>query len=60
MKLGRIVDFSVANELIMAALWPLYFRNVVSLSSFYLFPSPILSSCRSDVYHTSIHGVALV
>jgi len=28
--------------------------------SFYLFPSPILSGHRLDVYHTSTHGVASV
>jgi len=30
------------------------------LSIFLLFSSPILSRRRSDVYHTSTHGVALV
>jgi len=30
------------------------------LLSFYLFSSPIVSRRRLDVYHTSIHGVALV
>ena len=39
----------------------LYFCPVVSSSSsIYLFFSSNLSSCRSDVYHTSTHGVALV
>jgi len=36
----------------------LYFAAVVSI--FLLFSLPNLSSCRLDVYHTSIHGVALV
>jgi len=42
---------------------PLYFCPVVSflLSSFYLFfSSPNLNGSRSDVCHTSTHGVALV
>jgi len=41
---------------------PLYFCPMVSSSIFFLsfFPSPNLSRCRLDVYHTSTHGVALV
>ena len=40
----------------------LYFAAVVLSSSFFffLFSSPNLSGGRLDVYHTSIHGVALV
>ena len=62
------------DQILMSAdyfLWPpyviggaLYFCPVVSflLSSFYLlfFSSPNLSGRRSDVCHTSTHGVALV
>jgi len=38
---------------------PLYFCIVVSFL-FLLFSSPVLSSRRLDVYHTSTHGVAVV
>ena len=48
-------------------LWPSYgigqahyiFILWFLLSIFLFFSSPILSRCRSDVYHTSTHGVAL-
>jgi len=54
-----------AHDIIMAALCnrgPLYFCPVISivyLSSIF-FSSPNLSGHRSDLYHTSTHGVALV
>jgi len=66
----RIQVFPILIKLrmfIMAALWlsyvlgrPLYFRAVVSSSSFFFFSLPNLSRRRLDVYHTSTHGVALV
>jgi len=54
------------GSVVMAALWNraghyifvLWFLRL--LSSFFFFPSPILSRRRWDVYHTSTHGVALV
>jgi len=49
--------------LIMVALWNRadhYIFMLWLLSIFYLFPSPNLSGCTLDVYHTSTHGVALV
>ena len=58
------------TEFVQSCLWPpyviggpLYFCPVVSifylLLSIFLFSSPNLSGRRLDVYHTSIHGVAL-
>jgi len=52
------------NWLIVAALWNRaghYIFMLWFLSSIYLlFSTPNLSGRRLDVYHTSIHGVALV
>jgi len=58
---GRSVIYDC---LVMAALWNradhyifvLWF--LLSIFFFLLFPSPILSRRRRDVYHTSTHGVA--
>ena len=42
----------VAISHIYPLLWPPNRFPVVSSSSFFFFPSPILSRCRLDVYHT--------
>ena len=39
---------------------PLYFHRMISSFFFLSFSSPILTRRRLDVYHTSIHDVALV
>jgi len=53
------------TRIVMAALRSrcghyIFVHLVSSIFFFYLFPSPILSRRRLDVYHTSTHGVALV
>ena len=40
--------------------WALAHISSFYLSSIYIFSSPNLSGRRSDVYHTSTHGVAVV
>jgi len=60
----RMAPFSTHGVLIMAALWNRAGHYIFVMwflrSSIFFFSSPILSSRRLDVYHTSTHGVAFV
>jgi len=59
----KLSPVNTENTMMMAALRSRcgnYFFVLWFLSSIFLFSSPNLSDRRLDVYHTSIHGVALV
>jgi len=64
LNLHQVAETSrcAADYFIMVALWNRadHYIFVLWFLSFFFFSSPNLSRRRSDVYHTSTHGVALV
>ena len=63
MLLILLILSQLSQAIIVVALWNKADRYIFALwfLSFYLFlSSPNFSGRRLDVYHTSIHGVALV